>query len=398
MAHNAALFVASWGDIILFMSRLDWDAGNTVVKHELAAGPLHPIQPRGARLRCARAEVLFDNFPGAPDAVEAFREFQATVGERRIFTHPFDGSFYARIGDFTPSADPDHIGATVEFIPDGVFTPVSPASAGATDATGEALVSQAASDLEGAMSSHGIGFPSAKLAGFDFTKPIQFNISENFNQGIGVDVGASANVSAGATASIFGSASASASAAASASAFAFAGVYAAALAEAQASAVASDSGMGSASSFALAYASAAVTADAKASVAAWSSSTDLSFRQVSVDVARLSDSISTMIDVGGFELDIELYLVFRATMLLGESVRTAAIAATSATPSVTVMRVMNRVALLAQAGQLYGGAQAQDRADQIESLNEIATRGWLDPGDYLIPTPDAPATPPIATA
>jgi hypothetical protein len=48
--------------------------------------------------------------------------------------------------------------------------------------------------------------------------------------------------------------------------------------------------------------------------------------------------------------------------------------------------VLSPVALLPLAARVYGGADAIDRARQIEALNDIATPGWLVPGDYLMPT------------
>ena len=193
---------------------------------------------------------------------------------------------------------------------------------------------------------------------------------------------ATADVSATASAS----ASASVSAAASASALAFAGVYASALAFAQATAVARATGMTSASAFAFAMASAALDADARASVASWTDE-DVSTRKILIDATRLSESIALMIELGGFERDLELWPSFRAAIMLGESIRQAVVAATSETPAIMVVHVKTPTSLLAVAARIYGGLEAQTRARQITGLNDIRTPGWMDPGDYLMPVP-----------
>lgn len=376
------LFVASWGDIELFVSKLEWEAGNTQVIHDLAAGDEHPVQRRGAHIRKATASLLFDDFNGARETgVSAFRRFQAASKERRIFTHPIDGSFFAVIGEFKPVTDEHSITtATCEFIPDAVIPPVSPAGGGTTTVSGEGSVVAAADDVAQELSDAKLGFPPTQMRKLDFSKSIGVSVDVAFS--VSVSAGISANVSASATASA--SASASVSASATASAFAFASAYASALAVAQATAVAQTSGMASASAFAFAYASAALDADARASVARWTDE-EISIREIMIDATRLSESIGVMIGIGGFEDDLALWPSFRSAILLGEAIRSAVVAATSETPSVIVVRVQRPIALLTVAAKVYGGFEAQTRARQIASLNDIRTPGWLDPGDYLMP-------------
>lgn len=388
MADVSPLFVSSWGDIRLFVSSLRWQGGNTQVIHNLASGDVHPVQPRGKQIQTATAELMFDDFDGEADGgMVAFRRFEATIGERRLFTHPVDGSFFAVIGDFTSAIDQDSvITATCEFIPDGAVTPVSPAGAGTTSVAGEGAVGQALDVVNTELAAAGAGFTPSALPKIDFTKPIDVSIDAAFSANVNVSASFSANVSvsAAASASATASASASAQASAQASAFAFASAYARAFAVAQVSAVAEASAMASASAFAFAYAAAALNADARASVAAWSDE-DVNVRRVIVDSARLSDSIATMIELGGFEDDIQLYPVFISSIMLGDAVRSAAIAATSETANVFVMRIQDPSALLPLAARIYGGRDAEDKARQIMSLNDIRTPGWLDIGDYLMP-------------
>lgn len=381
-------FVCTWGDIELFASRLDWHAGETQVIHELAAGDFHPVQPRGSLIRKATAALLFDDFQGARETgASAFRRFEISTKERRLFTHPMDGSFFARIGEFNPSID-EHtvITASCEFIPDAVIPPVSPAGAGSSSASGESSVVAAADVVAQKLSDSKIGFPPAQMRKLDFSKPINVSVDVAFSVDVNVSVSLSAGLSGSATGSATGSANATASvsASANASAFAFAGAYASALAVAQATAVAQASGMASASAFAFAHAAAALDLDARASVASWTDE-DVPTRKIIIDATRLSESIATMIEVGGFERDITLWPAFRASIMLGQAIRSAVIAATSETPSIIVVRVQHRTALLAAAARIYGGFDADRRARQIRELNDIRTPGWLDPGDYLAP-------------
>jgi len=386
MADVEPLFGAFWGDIPLFVSSIQWQAGQTQVVHNLAQGNIHPVSPRGAQIRTARLQLLFDDFDGASETgVVAFRRFQLTAGERRLFTHPVDGTYFARIGDLEAAVDESTVvTAMCEFIPDGEVNLISPTGGGMTIAAGEGAVAQAADQLSTDLADIGIGFPPETMRKLDFNKSIALNVDASFS--VSASVAASANLSASATASASVSASVSASAQlqASASVLAFASVYAAASAEALVSAVAQTSGMASPSAFAFAYASAALDADVRASVAAWSDE-EVPARRAAVDAARISDSISTMIEVGRFEEDLQLWPAYRAAIMLGDAVHSAAEAASSEIASLFVMLVQNPTALLPLAARIYGGEDAQDRARQIASLNDIKTVGWLEPGSYLMP-------------
>jgi hypothetical protein len=401
----SALYLCSWGNLLLFASKLDWEAGNTQVVHDLAQGDDHPVQSRGAHLGRVSATLMFDDFVGVDETgVAAWRRFEATKGQRELFTHPISGSFWAKIGDLKPTIDESTvITAVCEFIPDEPVQPVSPAGAGASGTAGELAVSAAADKLAKTLSDQGIGFPPEKLQKMDFSKSIDTSIDVAFTADVNVTASFSSNVSAGASGSASASASASATAtatatvqaSATASVFAFARAYADASATATVSAVAEISGMAGAGAFSFAYACAALDADVRASVESWTDQEVTPTSKILTDTARLSDSIATMIEVGELEDNLQLWPVFRDAILLGESIRTAAISATSETPSVFVMRVQTRVSLLRICGQTYGGAEAQSRARQVASLNDIRTQGWLDPGDYLMPARRGAALSPL---
>lgn len=129
----------------------------------------------------------------------------------------------------------------------------------------------------------------------------------------------------------------------------------------------------------------ALTDDARISVGRWQS-LDSKIRQVMIDTARISDTIASTIDGNGLEHDLQLWPTLSAAVALGDALRGAATAATTEVPSLFVMRITERTALLPLAARVYGGSNAQERARQIAELNDIQSPGWLDPGDYLMPT------------
>ncbi len=129
-----------------------------------------------------------------------------------------------------------------------------------------------------------------------------------------------------------------------------------------------------------------VTGDARETAERWDADPDLPARQIANDTARISTGVAELIEVNGLEDDILLWPSFRAAIMLGEAVRAAAVAVASETPAVFLMRVTTPTALLPLAARVYGGADAVERARQILELNDIATPGWLPPGDYVMPT------------
>lgn len=377
MAFNPDdMFLCSWGDIQLFASDMQWEGGENQVVHDLAAGDLHPVQRRGSRIRKATVQLLFDDFSGAKETgIAAYRRFQASTKERRIFTHPMDGSFFAVIGEFVPKADANSVvTASCEFYPDAVVSPVSPAGAGTSNSSGESSVNASADVMAQKLSDQGVGFSPASMRRLDFSVSLDISVNAAFSVKVSATAGFSSNISATATATR----------SKPKISLEFPNVYAQALALAQVSDVTQTSGMASPSAFAFAMAAAALDADARASVASWTDE-NVSIRSIAIDAARLSNSIATMIELGGFERVLRLHPAFRAAILFGDSIRNAVVAATSETPSVFVIRLGRATSLLALAARTYGGADAQTRARQIAGMNDIRTPGWVDPGSYLMP-------------
>lgn len=127
-----------------------------------------------------------------------------------------------------------------------------------------------------------------------------------------------------------------------------------------------------------------VTQAARDAQASWTDSDTVPTRQVLVDTANLSEQLSTMIEDMGLEDDLALWDVYRASIMFGNAVRAAAIAATSEVPTVFVMLIQRPIAVLVLCARTYGGAEAEDRQRQIEALNDLRTPGWLEPGDQIL--------------
>jgi hypothetical protein len=392
MPNPGELYLCAWGDIRLYASKCNWNAGNTLVVHDLASGNAHPVQDRGDKANRTKLTVQFDDFPDATvTGAQAYRALRdaARRHERRLFIHPMDGAFFALVGDFDPAIDESSVTtAEIEFVFDGDSdVVVQPAGIGTSAAAGEGAVSAAADALDQELANIDHGFDPGVPGKIDFSQPVQQSIDVAFDVDVNADVSVSANfsasASANASASATATAAASASAAADASAMAFAGAYARASAAVAAGITA---GLTQASgNFAFAYASAALTMDARLSAASWNTGDPPTPRKVLTDAARISDSINLMIGVGQLEQDLLLWPAFVAAIQLGAAIRSAAQAATADTPRLFTMRVLHQTSLLPLAARVYGGAAAQDRARQIAQLNDIATQGWLDPGDYVMP-------------
>lgn len=291
-----ALYQITWGRFTLWCSSVSTENSRSVVVHELADGNVHPLQDRGLAPHRTRCSLLFDWMKGETvSPIQRFREFKQAavdVGGTALFTHPIDGRFVARVGEFSYDLDEDGnvANCTAEFIKDAELTAVSPAAAGIAGATGAGGVEATAAEL------------AAEL------------------EDIGVD--------------------------------------------------------------------STIPADAVAAQSAWTAGDEqVSTRQILIDAARLSNDIASLIEGEGLEDELEKYEAYHAAIMLGEAIRSAALAATAETSSVFVVRLTRPSSLLALCASFYGGAEAEDRERQVIALNDIRRPGWLDVGvDYLFPT------------
>ncbi len=290
-----ALYQITWGRFTLWCSAVSTENSRTVIVHEVASGDIHPLQDQGLGPIRTRCSLIFDDMTGETvPPIQRFREFKRAavdVGGTALFTHPIDGRFVARVGQFSYEIDDDgNVSAAAEFIKDAELTAVMPAGAGVAGVTGAGSVSAAAAELDTALED--------------------------------IDIESD------------------------------------------------------------------IAADAVAAQDAWTAGEEqVSTRQILVDAARLSNDIAALIADEGLEDDLAKYEAYHAAIMLGEAVRAAALAATAETSSVFVVHLVKPTSLLALCASLYGGAEAEDRARQIEALNDIRRAAWLDVGvDYLCPT------------
>lgn len=415
--NPAELLECSWGNIRLFASQVHTDSGRTQVVHELSSGDIHPVQDRGLRVRRIRLQLQFDSFPNSLAPLEAVRELEdaKNSGRTAIFQHPILGRFLASVGEFMQTIDGDStISAEAEFIQEQADIAVTPTGAASSGTSGESSVASAAQALDGELAKVGLLKMSGSSAAavlarvpgrsgvlsrinaargaFDMT----VSSATAFVSSVTAQVTATANSISSEVSGVVGApVAAGFSAAGSVSALDALLLSPLGRNIDPTSVVPAPSGFGNGDPAAtLASVSvseaasgnfAPTTMDARVAVSGWTVR-DSPPRQIMIDAARISNNIAIVIEAGGLELDIALWPAFRAAIMLGEAVRSAAIAATSETPSVFVMRIVQPTALLPLAARIYGGAAAQDRARQISELNDISTPGWLPAGDYLMPT------------
>lgn len=411
------LIECSWGQIRLFAEQIHNDGGRTQVVHELSSGGPGPVQNRGLRNRRTRLNVQFDQFPGAPSPRDAALALEAAknTGQTAVFQHPYLGRWVASVGEFISNIDTySVISGEVEFIQESDDIAVVPAGQSTSLSTGEAAVSAAASDLDAAlfergglrMSSAGVAAVLARTPGsaslldtvnatasaIDMTvagaQAFAVRLADRVTQNANQLAGQASNVTGAPVATLFTLEGAASSLNKLLLSPAGENVDVTGVVPAPSGFGASDPAAAlaaAASADAQAGLFAATTLDARVSVAAWATG-NVPTRRIMIDAARISNNIAIMIEAGGFERDIELFPNFRAAIMLGDSVRKAAIAATAETPAVFTMRIRERTALLPLAARVYGGAAAQERARQIAQLNDISTVGWLPAGDYIVPT------------
>jgi hypothetical protein len=285
-------FDTTWGIIRLFCSAIVTDNSRKQVVHELATGDVHPVQDRGLVPRKTRCSLLFDEMPGeSKSAFDRFLEFKAQVdrGDDAIFTHPIDGSYLAKVGEFTYEIDEDSniVNAVAEFIANDEITAVRPSAVGSAAATGVDDVEARADELRASLDAYGIESTAPELA--------------------------------------------------------------------------------------------------KTTVDGWSSGESVPTRDVMNQTAELVEAIGQMIELEGLEDDIELWPVYVSAIMLGDSIRAAALAVTSEAPAVFVMRVAVPTSVLALVLRIYPAVEAEDRERQVRELNDLRTpSGLISAGTDLI--------------
>lgn len=414
------LLECRWGKLRLFASRINTDGTRTLVVHNRSAGDKHTVQNRGLAERRVRCQLQFDSFPGQPAPVDAALALERAKnsGEAQIFQHPLLGRFLASIGDFRSEIDESSvISAECEFVQESDDEAVIPTGSGSGGAAGLVSVNAAAEVLDTQLANLGQLAMSAPVAASLASKipagsgPLErlqtirgkINLSvaqaKAFAVGIANQVAETANSLSSDASAIVGAPIETQFAVFKATSALDSLLAPTGESLDLATVIPAPSGFGRnqdpSSTLGLAATReaqqglfSATTLDARVSVARWSQ-VDITTHDVLIDAARISANLGLLLEV--LQDDLSLWPAFRAAIMLGDSVRDAALAATSETPTVFTMRVRDRTALLPLAARLYGGAQASDRVRQILSLNAIATPGWLEPGDYTMPTPGSKA-------
>lgn len=164
-------YEVSWGAVLLWCSTITTENTRTLVVHELASGDDHPVSDRGAAPRKTVCSLLFDDFPGEPDSpLDRFLKFKAQVdsGEELLFTHPIDGGYYAKVGEFTYDIDEDGniTNASAEFVANQPIAAMLQPGSGSAPSSGIDAVAARADELNAELESVDID-SEISLAGID---------------------------------------------------------------------------------------------------------------------------------------------------------------------------------------------------------------------------------------
>lgn len=145
----------TWGAVRLWCARIETDNSRRQVVHELADGDEHPVQDRGLAPRTVRCSVLFVEMPTETRSpMERFLSLKKQVdgGQRLLFTHPLDGSYFVNAGDFRYVIDDDgnleNGACEIAFTRSGEAEEPAAAGLGTNIAAGAAAVTARAAELD----------------------------------------------------------------------------------------------------------------------------------------------------------------------------------------------------------------------------------------------------------
>jgi hypothetical protein len=144
-------YKSAFGGLRLWLGSVSTERSRSHVVHELSAGDEYVVQDRGKGPIRVRCSVLFDWMDGDDlSPIDRARKLQTLVDDQpRLFTHPIDGTFLARVGPFNDEIDASGvITAQLEFIAVSEVKPVSPIGAGGgIPASGSGAVSSASAAM-----------------------------------------------------------------------------------------------------------------------------------------------------------------------------------------------------------------------------------------------------------
>lgn len=148
---DSQFYLSRWGDIRVWISELTTRAGRKQVVHDLSLGDVHPIQDRGADLVDTNATILFDTMVGEESIapIDRLRAFRAQIDDKpRLFQHPIEGTYRARVEAFEYQIRETTITATCRIVPAGEIAPVAPSGAAGIPIGGAGGVDAAAEAAE----------------------------------------------------------------------------------------------------------------------------------------------------------------------------------------------------------------------------------------------------------
>jgi hypothetical protein len=294
--NESKFYKCEFGGLRLWVSRWVTKKSRTIVKYPPAAGDDTPVEDRGEDLVEARASLLFDFMRGdALSPLDRLNQFKALLnGERRVLTHPIEGSFQALVEGFEYTLDDSSsISAECTFIAAQPIPDALPPGSTSIPASGAGGVDAAAADYK------------AELADF------------------GLD----------------------------------------------------DDGL----------------ADAATTAAdGWASRVDVSTRDVVAESGQLSSQISDKANT--LTNDMEAWQMFKSTLLLGLSLRSAAQNALNGDAAGFIVRLATDTSLRSLLASEFGADQVEFRLAQALDLNDLATPGLIPSGSEVrLPSPDAKA-------
>lgn len=118
-------------------------------------------------------------------------------------------------------------------------------------------------------------------------------------------------------------------------------------------------------------------------VTSWAEAENLDSQQVFLGVASVTDQIDAAISELGAKSDLSLWPVYRELILLRYEVTRAAAAFTVAESSVFELYIESPRPLLAICAEVYGGADARAKRDQVQRANRLRTPGLVPAGTTL---------------
>lgn len=169
---ESAFYPASYGGLRLFISQIQTDKSRRQVVHELSDGDGNVIEDKGPKPIVSRVSLLFDKMIGDSLApLERLRAFAKLVDDKpRIFSHPIEGSFPARVSDFSHAFDDkSNLSGECVITAVGEPSPITPSGPGGIPEIGTGAVASAAAALTIELDELGIEstLPSACAAAVD---------------------------------------------------------------------------------------------------------------------------------------------------------------------------------------------------------------------------------------